>query len=765
MQSISSESQNIINFLNINNITEIFNLFPFGLFIYKFEKPDKLFLLFGNKTAEKKLNLNIQDILGKEFSEIWTEAEKYDLKSKFLSVFNSSQYKELEQIEYRDKNVAGFFKIYLLKIGSDKLCVIFDNLQKLKISSEKLERLEEKFKLLIENSFDAIYLMEGRHYAHVNPEFVNITGYTIEELTDPNFDFSQLLTEKSKTIIEQRYQARLHGEQVPSRYITQIKSKTGEIKDIEITTVSLSGTGKVVVMGIMRDITDRIRNETVLRKAKETFLGIINSLNEAVYIINKDGQFIFVNKAAERIYGYKFEDFIGETPDFVSAINKNDLNQVKILIEKAYNGEDQQFEFWVKRADGSIFPKSVNLTQGFYFGEKVVIATARDITNNKIIEEELIKAKEKAEESDRLKSAFLANMSHEIRTPMNGIMGFANLLSEPNLSEHERFEYIEMLNKSCQRLLMTVNEVLDIAQIDSGQVNLNKHIFSIGKLLRDLYEVNYLKFKDKNIDFKFKIDESLDNQLINSDEEKLFKIMSHLISNSYKFTHNGSVEFGCLQKGNFLEFYVEDTGIGISDDFQDKIFERFAQENPSITRRYEGTGLGLSICKGLVHLLGGEINFKSEKNKGSKFFFTIPFEKIKEEAIISNEFIESVKSNKKVILVAEDDFMNYVLIEKLINRNFENVEIISAKNGEEVLKLVEKRNDISLILMDIKMPRIDGLEATRILRQKGIKVPIIAITAYALSGDKDKALEAGCNDYVSKPIDNSIFLKVIKQFV
>lgn len=765
MQSIPSESQNIINFLNINNISEIFNLFPLGIFLYKYEQPDKLYLLFGNKTAEKKLKINIQELIGKEFSEIWTEAEKYNLKTKFLSVFHTNDSFVLDQVEYYDKNVIGLFKIFLLKIGTDKLCVIFDNLYNQKISNENLERLEEKFKLLIENSFDAIYLMEGRHYAYVNPEFINITGYTLEELTDPNFDFSQLLTEKSKSIVEQRYQARLRGEQIPNRYITQIRSKNGEIKDIELTTVSLSEAGKVVVMGIMRDITDRIKNEIELKEAKETFLGIINSLNEAVYILDKDYQFLYVNKAAEKMYGFKFEDFIGKTPKFVSAENKNDLNQVEFLMDKAFNGEPQLFEFWGRRADGSIFPKSVSLTQGYFFGEKVIIATARDITLNKIVEEELIKAKEKAEESDRLKSAFLSNMSHEIRTPMNGIMGFASLLAEPNLSEQERFEYVTLLNKSCQRLLKVVNDIMNISQIDSGQMQINKHIFSLGKLIRDLYEANFLAFQEKGLEFRYKIDEKLDNFLINSDEQKLFQVLNNLINNALKFTNKGIVEYGCIYVDGKLKFYVEDTGIGISDEYKEKIFDRFSQENPSITRNYEGAGLGLAICKGIVELLGGEINFISEKNKGSKFFISIPCEAIAEDALLDDKIVSAKDNSKKVILIAEDDIMNYILIERLILRNFNDVEIIAAKNGEEVLEIVKKRKDISLIFMDLKMPRIDGLEATRILRNNGFKMPIIALTAYALSGDKEKALEAGCNDYISKPINNALFFRTLKQYI
>jgi PAS domain S-box-containing protein len=759
---------NIAQILNSDNIADFLEFLPYGILIYKFDKPDILGLIYSNKLASEILQIDCEKLIGKDFSDIWKYSEVADLKEKFLSVFKTESIRELDDVNFLINGFTGILKIKLFKFENDKLCVVFEDLHIQKQTKEKLEKLNEKFEQLIENSYDAIYVMEGRRYSYVNPQFVNLLGYTIEEVTSPDFDFSVLLTEKSKEIVEQRYKARLRGEYVPNKYQTQLLSKFGEVKEVEISTVSLSSGGEVAVMGIIHDITDRVRLETELTNSVETYLGIINCLNEAVYILNREHQFIFVNKAAERFYDYSFEDFIGKTPEFLSAEGKNDLEGVKNLINFAFEGQSQQFEFWGKRADGRIFPKSVVLSKGLYFGEEVVVATARDITVNKILEEELVKAKEKAEESNKLKTAFISNLSHEIRTPLNGILGFASLLSEPNLSEKEKLEYISLLNKSSERLLHTVNDIIELSQIETGQIEMNFSSFSLGNLIITIYEAYIIKFKEKKIELKYNIDYELENSIFHTDERKLYAIFDKLINNALKFTNKGYVEFGCWKKGNSVEFYVEDTGIGISEEHQDKIFEAFVQEDPTFTRNYEGAGVGLSIAKGFVEALGGKIYLNSVKGKGSRFYFVIPFEKL--ELIDKNiDDVNLETSNedvsKRKVLIADDDLTNITQLEKVLLNNFHDIEIVKAVSGDEVLEKTKTTNNLALILLDIKLPKIDGIKAAKILKESGYNIPIIFITASTSLEDKKKASEVGYYDYILKPIDVTDNLEKIRRFL
>ncbi|MCX8055051.1 MAG: PAS domain S-box protein [Ignavibacteria bacterium] len=758
---------NIANIFNSKNFADFLEFLPYGILIYQFTEPETLELIYSNKLASEILQIDCEKLIGKDFNYIWKYSDFPELKEKFLSVFKIESIRELDDIHYFINGFKGIFKIKLFKFENNKLCVIFEDLHKQKQIKEKLEKLNEKFEQLIENSYDAIYILEGRRYSYVNPQFINLLGYTLEEVTSPDFDFTVLLTEKSKEIVEQRFKARLRGEYVPNKYQTQLLSKFGEIKEVEISTVSLSTAGEVAVMGIIHDITDRIRLETELVNSLETYVGIINSLNEAVYILNKEHKFIFVNKAAERFYGYKSEEIIGKTPEFLSAEGKNDLEGVKNLINFAFEGQSQQFEFWGKRADGRIFPKSVVLSKGLFFGEEVVIAAARDITVNKILEEEIVKAKEKAEENNRLKSAFIANLSHEIRTPLNGIIGFANLLSEPNLSDKEKLEYTSLLNKSSERLLKTVNDIIELSKIETGQVEISYTAFSLSSIIIELYESYIIKFKEKEIELKYFIDKELENIIIHSDERKLCTILDKLISNALKFTIKGHVEFGCWKKGSIIEFFVEDTGIGISEEHQEKIFDAFVQEDSTFTRSYEGAGIGLTIAKGLVESIGGKMHLKSTKGKGSRFYFTIPFEKLSLSDIGQEKNLEISEDNtsKRKVLVADDDLTNITLLEKILLNNFHDIEIVKAMSGDEVVEKAKSAKNLVLILLDIKMPNIDGIKAAKILQENGYKVPIIFITASTSLEDKEKASEVDYYDYILKPIDVFDTIEKIRHFL
>ena len=407
----------------------------------------------------------------------------------------------------------------------------------------------------------------------------------------------------------------------------------------------------------------------------------------------------------------------------------------------------------------------------------LMLGAIQDITERKQIEEDLIKAKEKAEESDRLKSAFLANMSHEIRTPMNGILGFSELMKEPTLSGEEKQEYISIIEKSGIRMVNIINDIVDISKIESGQMEIKLSETDVNKQLEDICNFYRPEAEQRGLQISFRNTLKEKEAMVRTDQQKISAILTSLVNNAIKFTHKGSIEFGCgyvgvgtrhalcIQQPKSLLFYVKDTGIGIRNEQLGIIFERFRQGSESLNRKYEGAGLGLSISKAYVEMLGGHIWAESEEGKGSTFYFAIPCtarseEKPESKRAVLGDGLEKPDLMLK-ILIAEDDAESMVLLTKIVQKF--NREVIKARTGLEAVKICRKNPDIDLILMDIQMPEMDGYEATRQIRQFNSGVVIIAQTAFASIGDKELAMEAGCNDYISKPIKRKQLLESVNK--
>jgi len=516
--------------------------------------------------------------------------------------------------------------------------------------------------------------------------------------------------------------------------------------------------------------------ELLLAKIKveesEIFLNtIFDHIPNLIFVKHADDlRFLSSNKAGEQFMGYSRAELIGkndydffpkEEADFFTMKDREVLNSDNplMIVEEVINTDNGIKTLYTKKI--AIKDKSGNV--------KYLLGISEDITAKKEIEKQLITAKERAEQSDRLKSAFLANMSHEIRTPMNGILGFADLLKEPNLSGEKQQKYVDIIQKSGIRMLNIINDIVDISKIEAGLMQVDINDSNINEQVEFIYTFFKPEVEARGLQFVIKKTLLTKEAMVKTDREKLYAILTNLIKNAIKFTNEGSIEFGYqLIKDNGianLEFYVKDTGIGISKDKQDTIFERFIQADSSNLRVLQGTGLGLAITKAYVEILGGKIWVESEEGAGSTFYFTIPCN-IELEATIEikndKESLEKVKSAENLkILIAEDDEPSSMLISLTVEGL--SREIITARTGTEAVNICRNNHDLDIILMDIQMPEMNGYEATRQIRQFNKDVVIIAQSAYALSHDKQKAIEAGCNDYISKPILKDDLLLLIQK--
>ena len=508
-----------------------------------------------------------------------------------------------------------------------------------------------------------------------------------------------------------------------------------------------------------------------LRISEERYTLAIEGSQDGIWDRDLRTDKVYFSPRWKSMLGYEDHEIENNHKSWENLLHPDDKERTLALLYKHLKKETPfyQAEFRLKCKDGRykwIFARG----KAIFDKNGVPYRIAGSHTDNsarKLMEERLIKAKEKAEESDRLKSAFLANMSHEIRTSMNGILGFASLLNEPNLSGESQKKYIKFIEKSGLRMLEIINNIISISKIEAGIVEVNNTEFNINEQQKNLYNFFKPEVEKKKIDFLFKPSLPLKHSIIKTDKDKFLSILTNLIKNALIFTKKGSIEFGYNLKENFLEFYIKDTGIGIKKNRQEVIFERFIQADIENKMARQGAGLGLSISKAYVELLGGKIWVKSETGKGSVFYFTIPFNNVKvnmedKTRDVSDSEIEN-KIKQLNILLVDDDEISGLLINAMFEKT--NCNILQAKNGIEAVDLCKKNPDIDLILMDIRMPEMDGYEATRQIRKFNKDVVIISQTAFALSGDKEKSIEAGCNEYITKPLIKDKLFALIKKTI
>ncbi len=639
-----------------------------------------------------------------------------------------------------------------------------------KIAEEKLQESENRLsELALQSGTVAWEVDSSGMLTYMSHVAESILGYRPDELVG-HFHFYDLHPESGREEFKAAAFSVMSKNEPFRNLVNPVRKKDGHL-----IWVSTNGIPMLNPDGTLRgyrgsdtDITERKRSQDALIRSEARFRSYFDLPLFGVTITSSNKIIMAVNPAMCKMLGYTEVELVGMS--WVDTTHPDDLASNFEIFNRIVTGEIDQFTVekrMIHRDGHYIFTQvAVQCLRRPDRSIDYFVSAIMDITERKRTEDELIKAKERAEESDRLKSAFLSIVSHEIRTPMNGIMGFAELLREPHLAGEKQQQYINIIEKSGQRLLNTITDIINISKIEAGDMKLALSSTNVNEQIEYVDSLFKQEAEKKGLRFSYKNQLSHRDAVIKADREKLYSIITVLVSNAIKFTTAGSVEFGYEKKGEELEFFVKDTGIGIPAERQKAVFERFVQADIGDSRAFQGSGLGLSIAKAYAEIMGGKIWLKSEEGKGSIFYLTIPYNPQIEEKVVVKKSVSPAPVDKKIkklkILIAEDDETSELLLAATI-KNLGG-KILTAVNGTEAIELCHNNPDIDLILMDIKMPEMDGYEATRQIRQFNQNVIIIAQTAYALTSEKAAAKAAGCNDYITKPINHQALMKLITKY-
>lgn len=763
------------------------------------EKPINYRFITVNPAYERLTGLKASHIEGKTIKEVLPKVESYWIET-FGEVALTGKPKRYEN--YASK-LEKHFDTWVFSPKKGQFAVISSDVTERKKAEEQVLKLTKG----IEQSPATIVITDiNGNIEFINPMFTEVTGYTTQEVMGQNprllksdyqtQEFYKDLWDTIKggndwrgELCNKKKNGELYWE---SASISPIKNEKGEI---------------VNFIAVKEDITDRKNAILALEQNNRLINTMLDNLPVGIFMVDAlNGKPIIANEHAKLLMGKGIvEGASTESLAEVYQAYKAGTNQIyptsEMPIVQGINGISTHIDdMEVIHPDGTkvlleVFGCPVYNSQGEIWASLVGF---HDITERKKAEEalreseftlkekneeylalneeltesnqriaainrDLILARQKAEESDKLKSAFLANMSHEIRTPMNAIIGFSEMLLNPNLPNERKDFFAQILNTACHQLLNVVEDVIDISKIETGQMDVHLGETPINQTLNRVREI-FLPQANANgvkITTSYFFPNGEDN--ITTDTNKLNQVLTNLVSNAVKFTDNGTIHISYAIKNSMVEFSVADTGVGIDIQHHDLIFERFRQVEMGSTRQYGGTGLGLPISKSFIEMLGGKIWLESELGKGTTFFFTIPYSPIHNEVV--SKTLEDMEFDfaGKTILIAEDEEANFLYINELIEET--GATIIRATNGQEAMDIFFADNRVSVILMDIKMPMVGGIEATEAIRQRDTSIPIIALTAYAMASDREICLSAGCNKYLSKPVRRNELLRAIAEFL
>eukprot|EP01137_Pigoraptor_chileana_P012744 Opistho-2@65432 len=644
-------------------------------------------------------------------------------------------------------------------------------LQQLKLSEAALRKSEEQINIIFQNSIDGVVVCNHNGMiTEWNAKAEAIFGWTKEEITG-KYLHETIIPEmhRDSHLAGMKHHAETGEGPILNKTIeVPALRKNGEEISIALGISPISIKGENAFIGFVNDITERKTATAKLDQQKAFYETILNQVPTDIAVFDPDHRYLFVNPGA--IKNEEFRKFIIGKDDFEYCAFRNRDTTVaqkrrEKFIQVKETGKPIVWEDSMKAETGKLITHLRTLYPVYNTKQELqmIIGFGIDISERKHAEEELIKAKNLAEQLTGSKDQFLANMSHEIRTPMNAILGMSHQLAKTKLDQSQQF-YNDTISKAAENLLIIINDILDFSKIEAGKLSLENIGFELQEVIHKALQVMLYKAEEKGISLNLLSIDSLLSPVFIGDPYRINQVLLNLLNNSIKFTEKGSVTISCELINNAIDnqvvrITVTDTGIGMDKEFADRLFEKFTQEDVSVTRRYGGTGLGLSISKELVELMGGGIQVTSEKNAGTSISFTLTLTKGTKDDLPVNEVetIDAMLLSGRKILVVDDNEMNRVVATTILN-NYGAV-ISEARNGKECIDILN-RELVDLVLMDIQMPVMDGIEATKHIRKEISKtLPVIALTANAIKGDNEKYFSVGMNDYISKPFTENDLIK------
>ncbi|RLD52890.1 MAG: hypothetical protein DRI94_01715 [Bacteroidetes bacterium] len=773
--------------------------------------------LYRSPSYEKVMGFSAEEMLSKNVFNFIHPDDKENLRKQIQE--SLSKPNQVKKISFKALHKDGTYH-YLEGTGKNLLdtpingiVINYRDITQEYTSQEALKESEKKYQKLFDNSTIGVLIadIKDMKFISANPAICEMFGYSEKEFT--KLSVNNIHPKDALEFVVSEFNAQAKKEKVLATNIPCLR-KDGTVFYANINTTTNLIDGIECNVGFFNDITEQKENATKLKiqneeyaslneeylslneelteknkeyfalneeyksqnedlkKAKEIaeeseqrFKDLTNLLPQIIYECDIEGNLTYVNEQAFEFFRYTREDF-EKGINLMQALIPEDREKAKTDFQKVLQGEEpENRNFTALRKDGTTFPvlifSSVTLKNKKPVGLRGVII---DITDLKKAQEETLKAKEKAEESDRLKTEFINNMSHEIRTPMNGILGFSELLSTPDLPPEKLINYISIIQNSGKQLMRIIDDILEISKLGTKQVKAIENKVYLNDLFLELFSIFDIRAKENKTPLYLKKGLPDTESMVLTDSSKLNKILSNLLENALKFTNKGFIEFGYRVKNDTIMIYVKDTGIGIKPEKQETIFERFSQEEKKVSEHAGGLGLGLSIAKENAELLGGTITLESEKGKGSTFYITIPYKPFEDNHIIKTKKKTMTDKKTQTILIAEDEEVNFIYIETLLEYFVKDLIVLHAIDGKQAVELCKERSDIDFVLMDLKMPVMDGYEATKLIKEFRPDLPVIAQTAYSTPEEKEKALKAGCDDFISKPISKEIFSKVIDKY-
>lgn len=797
MSSFRSKQHKIdLNYISKTDLHGILNTMPFPIILTEMDKTVR----YANAEALKLGGFD--DLYGRKCSDTYCRlticncptnaGEKIHSSEQLFYTKSGEKIPVLKQAQPVHINDELFFAQFFTDLSQQqkKEEELKDIIADKETARQKAENETNKFEQLFEGVSDAIIVhdLNGR-IIKTNRQVCIKYGYTVDELKTmylhdliaPNLQLKTTNRLKQISISDKKQMV------FESIHVT----KTGQQFPVEVSTNAVDFDGNKVVFGIVRDISsqNKIKNELLeakqIAESNEDELNtIFNKIPSTIVVFDQDTRILRINQKGTVKFDVSGNEaknkrvgevlncanlqseksncgFTGECPhcSLMKLINSTvkkgiEHNKKEVSLNLAENN---------KVAKHTVLFSTAILSRN---GASRYIATIDDITDRKKMETELVTAKEKAEVSEKLKSAFLNNISHEIRTPLNGLLGFLDFFEDENISKEDRKLFIQTMRESGDRLINTVEDIVETSKLDSGIIDIKKEHVKLKNIAGELEKDVNQRYTKPGVDFDCILAPELLNCEVMTDESKLLRTLRNLLGNAFKFTNKGKVTFEISESENRIIFSVSDTGIGIDYKDINVIFEPFRQADLNLNRAFDGNGLGLTIAKKMIKILGSKLHVQSEKGKGSCFSFSLPKSEngaTKTPTRKINDNSGSSSLSGKTILIAEDDETNYLFLKAVLQK--ENCILLHAQNGKEAVNLFQQNKNIDLIIMDLKMPVMNGIAATLKIKALDSSVPIIAHSAYVLNNEKEQSMAAGCIAYIPKPAKKDELLSVINRHI